>query len=401
MLRTLGAIGLVLLVWATARAADSMPWNPDDLAKIKGMSLAGLAPLKPDPSNRFGDDPAAAALGKALFFDPRFSANGAVSCSSCHVPATQFQDGLPLGQGVGTAARRTMPIAGSAYLQFLFWDGRKDSQWSQALGPVENPVEHGSDRAMVVRLVAANYRAEYEPVFGALPDPENLPMHAAPVGSAEAMAAWQALTIEEQRSINLVFANFGKAIAAFERTITFPRTRFDDYADAVVAKNDALANEILTEQERAGLRLFLGQSCVTCHGGPMLNDGLFHNIGLPEQDPATDGGRSASVLVVQQDPFNCAGEFSDADPAKCLKLKLLHADDPKLVGAFRSPSLRGVAQRPPYMHDGKFATLHDVLVHYNNAPKAVFGQSEIAVLRMTEQQLIDLEAFLKTLNVRE
>jgi cytochrome c peroxidase len=106
-------------------------------------------------------------------------------------------------------------------------------------------------------------------------------------------------------------------------------------------------------------------------------------------------------LVVQQDPFNCSGEFSDADPKRCLALKMLHADDVKLIGSFRSTSLRGVAQRPPYMHNGQFATLHDVIVHYNLAPKATFGLSEVSVLRMTEQQMIDLEAFLKTLNVRE
>lgn len=402
MLRALGAIGLAVLIPVLASAADSVPvWNADELSRIKGMSLAGLAPLKPDPSNRVSDDPSAAALGKALFFDPSFSANGAVSCSSCHLPDSQFQDGLPLGQGVGIASRRTMPIAGTAYHPFLFWDGRKDSQWSQALGPMENPVEHGSDRAMVVRLTVANYLAEYESVFGALPELGSVPMHAAPVGSPEAVAAWQALTVEQQRNINRVFANFGKAIAAFERTIPPPWTRFDDYAEAVASKDGASVNEILTEQERNGLRLFLGQNCATCHGGPLFTDEDFHNIGLPGQTHEADSGRSTSVAVVKEDPFNCAGEFSDADPKKCLRLKILRADEPKFVGGFRSPSLRGVAQRPPYMHDGQFATLHDVLVHYNKAPTATFGRSEALVLRLTDQQLDDLEAFLKTLNVRD
>jgi cytochrome c peroxidase len=402
MLRALGAIGLVLLVNVAARAADATSfWNADEIARLKGMSLSLLAPLRPDASNRFGDDPQAAALGKALFSDPRFSANGAVSCASCHLPDQQFQDGLPVGHGVADGTRRTMPIAGTAYLPFLFWDGRKDSQWSQALGPVENPVEHGSDRAMVTQLIVANYRAEFEAVFGLLPDLGGLPPHAAPEGAVEAVAAWRALSADRQRDINRVFANFGKAIAAFERTIGPPRTRFDDFADAMAAADEARANTILSEQERNGLKLYLAQNCATCHGGPLLNDGEFHNIGLPGQDPVDDSGRSTAVAVVKADPFNCAGEFSDADPAKCLRLKILRADDPKFVGGFRSPSLRGVAQRAPYMHDGQFVTLHDVLVHYNNAPKASFGQSEALALRMTDGQLADLEAFLRTLNAAE
>lgn len=402
MLPRFGIAMALAMVAGVAIAADATPfWNSDELSRIKGMSLSVQPPLRPDPSNKFADDPAAAALGKALFSDPRFSANGEVSCSSCHMSDRQFQDGLRVGHGVADGTRRTMPIAGTAYLPFLFWDGRKDSQWSQALGPVENPVEHGADRTMVAQLVAANYGAEYEAVFGALPDLGNLPPHAMPEGSAEAAAAWQALAPDRQRDINRVFSNFGKAIAAFERTIGPPRTRFDDYADALAAGGEAAGVAILTEAERNGLKLYLVQNCATCHGGPLLNDGEFHNIGLPAMTAENDMGRTASVSVVQQDPFNCAGEFSDADPKKCLRLKMLHAEDAKLVGAFRSPSLRGVAQRPPYMHDGQFATLHDVLVHYNKAPQAVFGKSEALALKMTDQQLDDLEAFLKALNVVE
>src|SRR5690606_15553813 len=106
------------------------------------LSIKSLPPLPPDPSNRYGDDPRAAALGHQLFFDTRLSANGKVSCATCHDPGRDFQDGLPLAVGVGTNTRRTMPIAGTAYSPWMFWDGRKDSQWSQALGPLESPVEH-------------------------------------------------------------------------------------------------------------------------------------------------------------------------------------------------------------------------------------------------------------------
>ena len=102
------------------------------------MSLAELEPLPRDPTNRVADDPRAADLGRRLFFDTRLSSNGRVACSTCHQPDRGFQDGTALATGVGITARRTMPIAGMARSPFLFWDGRKDSLWAQALGPLES-----------------------------------------------------------------------------------------------------------------------------------------------------------------------------------------------------------------------------------------------------------------------
>jgi len=110
------------------------------------MSLDRLGPMPHDPGNRWADNPAAAALGQRLFFDGRLSGNGRVSCATCHDRENDFQDSMPLAKGMGTTNRRTMPIAGAPYSPFLFWDGRKDSLWAQALGPLESAVEHGGDR---------------------------------------------------------------------------------------------------------------------------------------------------------------------------------------------------------------------------------------------------------------
>ena len=99
-----------------------------------------------DPSNRVSRNASAVDLGKRLFFDTRLSSTSKVSCATCHLPEREFQDGTPLASGVGTTNRRTMPIIAAAYSPFLFWDGRKDSLWSQALGPLESPVEHGGTR---------------------------------------------------------------------------------------------------------------------------------------------------------------------------------------------------------------------------------------------------------------
>lgn len=403
MRRLLVATTAFLVAGAAVIAAGAVlfspEWSGDEVKRIQSLSLASLPPLRPDPSNRVSDDPAAAALGKALFSDPRLSANGAVSCATCHKPDRQFQDDLPVGHGMAVGTRRTMPIAGTAYFPFLFWDGRKDSQWSQALGPLENPAEHGADRTMVVRLVAAAYRPQYEAIFGPLPDLAGLPQHGMPAGPAAAIVAWNGIPTARQMDINLAYANIGKAMAAFERTIGPQPTRFDAYAAALAAGKQQDATAILTERERAGLKLFIGQgNCVTCHNGPLLTDNAFHNLALPKTSPAADAGRSASVLAVKADPFNCLGPFSDAKPQACTELKFMETSSPNLAGAFRSPSLRGVALRPPYMHAGQFATLHDVLAHYNQAPAAAFGHTELKPLTLSDRQLADLEAFLKTLD---
>jgi cytochrome c peroxidase len=397
---TLGVVVALFLVTGTA-ATDQSLWSAAQLLGIKTLSISNLPALPRVPSNAVADDPRAAALGKALFFETRFSANGTVSCSSCHMPDRQFQDDLRVGHGIAEGARRTMPLAGTAFHPFLFWDGRKDSLWSQALGPLENPVEHGADRAMVVGLITANYRAEYEALFGEVPDLSNLPAHAAPSGTPEAVAAWSKLTSDQRRSINRVFANLGKAIEAFERTIPVPHTRFDDFAAALAAKDVATSNDILTKAEQNGLRLFLGKGgCMACHRGPQFTDMKFHNVPLLDTSATTDFGRSAAAHILKDDPFNCLGEFSDAKlPYQCQPLRTMEIDLPEQIGAFKSPSLRGVAQRPPYMHNGKFATLHDVLVHYNNPPQAVLGKSELRARGLTPQELMELEAFLLTLNV--
>src|SRR6266511_643951 len=107
-----------------------------------------------------------------------------VAHATCHVPDKNLVDNLPLARGVGTTSRTTMPIAGTQYGQWLFWDGRKDSQWAQALGPMESPVEHGGSCGQYARLIAAYYREPYEALFGQLPPLQNVPERAGPVEDA-------------------------------------------------------------------------------------------------------------------------------------------------------------------------------------------------------------------------
>lgn len=395
-------IGALVCISAAlgARALLTGPaWSPEELARIQSLSLASLRPLPPDPSNRVADDPAAAALGRALFFDTRLSANGQIACATCHKPDRQFQDDRPVGHGMADGARRTMPIAGSAYAPFLFWDGRKDSQWAQALGPIENPAEHGADRLMAVRLAASAYRSQYEKIFGAMPDLAGLPEHAMPGGTKGMDTAWNGMPQQRQHEVNLVYANIGKSIAAYERTIALAPTRFDRYAAALTSRNPSRAGEILSPDEQAGLRLFVGKAnCVTCHNGPLFTDDTFHNIGLPGLDPARDAGRLTALDLVKNDPFNCVGPYSDAEPASCKELRFITPPTPFLAGAFRSPTLRGVAERAPFMHAGQFTSITAVLAHYNAAPTSSLGKSELKPLNLSQKELSQLEAFLRALD---
>ncbi|KGJ03174.1 cytochrome c peroxidase [Paracoccus halophilus] len=371
-------------------------WSGQERATIASLSLSRLPAPPPDPSNRFAGDPRAAELGEAIFFDPRFSAFGDISCASCHLPEGQFQDGARPGEGVGRTVRRTMPLAGVAHFPWLFWDGRADSLWAQALGPLENPDEMAGSRLAFARLIASDYAESYRALFGPLPDLSGLPPDASPIGAPATVAAWQAIPEARRDAINRVAANIGKALAAWQHGLTPPRSRFDDYADAIAA--GGRGRGILTRAEIAGLRLFIGKgNCTQCHNGPLLSNGSFHNTGVPEAAGLPrDLGRYDGLAVVKADPFNCLGPYSDAAPQECTELRFM-AEGEALLGAFKPPSLRGVATRPPYMHGGQFATLAEALNHYNRAPWAVIGVSELSPLNLSARDRANLAAFLGTL----
>jgi cytochrome c peroxidase len=337
-------------------------WSSEEIAVLRSLWIESLPPVPEDPSNRYADDTAAAGFGKELFFDTRLSATGRVSCGTCHMPDRGFQDDLPRGRGVAEGGRRTMPIVGTAYNPWLFWDGRKDGQWAQALGPLENPVEHGGDRTMYVRLLARYYRADYERIFGALPDTTGLPLNAGPGGSEPVRAAWQAMSAADREAVTRAFVNIGKAIAAHERRLRFAPSRFDRYVERILAGHAGGASSDLSADETAGLRLFIGKgNCVTCHNGALFTDNSFHNTGVPAVPGlAADDGRATGARQVIADEFNRRSRYSD-DTTGDEELRFLRLDDHQMVRAYKPPTLRGVADRAPYMHAGQFATLGDVL----------------------------------------
>ncbi|WP_331373158.1 cytochrome-c peroxidase [Sinorhizobium chiapasense] len=395
-----GIIALVVLAGFSYKGGIyvSQYWSEEQKSLIASLSLDALPALPVDPSNRVADDPKAAELGEALFNDRRLSANGKVACATCHLPDRQFQDDTPFGHGVGQTNRRTMPISGTAHAPFLFWDGRKDSQWAQALGPLESAVEHGSDRTALARQVVTHYRRDYEQLFGPLPELTSLPDHASPEGNPAAKSAWSKMTEGEREAVNRVFANIGKAIAAFERTVEPRETRFDRYARSLQA--GTAPNNGLSETEIAGLALFIGKgNCINCHNGPLLTDNHFHNTGVPAVEGLPeDTGRTLGALQVKNDPFNCRGRYSDAEPSDCTELNFMVSEGEALVRAYKPPSLRNVALRPPYMHAGQFRSLDEVVRHYNEAPPAPAGHSELEPLKLSDSEVQALQAFLASLN---
>lgn len=399
------AAALVYTGWQQIPAPLPSQWNSVDASLLQSMSLQMLGAAPADPGNRLADDPTAAEIGRQLFFDSRLSADGTVACASCHQPQRWFTDGLRLGTATAEGDRHTMGLQGVAFSPWHYWDGRKDSLWAQALEPLENPLEHNTNRTDLVRLVAslAEYRgavAEWlgeEPDFGSL---ERFPPGASPLGDTEARVAWQGMAVNDRESVNAVFSLIGKALAAFERQLLPAPGPFDRYVASLEASDNRLLTGIgLSRSQVAGLRLFLGKAqCINCHNGPLFSNHDFHNTGLlsaPGQLPGL--GRSAGLDQAMGDEFNCLGRYSDAEPAECVELRFARTGDDNL-GAMKTPGLRDVERTAPYMHAGQLASLAEVIRHYDLAPDAMLGHNEAEPLRLRAVERRQLEHFLRALN---
>jgi cytochrome c peroxidase len=226
-----------------------------------------------------------------------------------------------------------------------------------------------------------------------------IPRAAGPVPDPAARAAWNAMTDEQRVAVTQVYVNIGKAIAAYERRLQFGASRFDRYVDAL-NENGRPPENVLTRDEVAGLRLFVGKAnCTQCHNGPLFTNNEFHNTGVPAA-PAlkADHGRTNGAKSVLTDEFNCRSRWSDAKGKQCSELEFLISEGETLERAFKVPSLRNVAERAPYMHAGQFATLDEVTAHYNHAPAAPAGHTELKPLRLNARELEQLASFLRTLS---
>ncbi|MEZ5537085.1 MAG: cytochrome c peroxidase [Thiolinea sp.] len=391
---TVFGIGLFLL-----QSPGTAAWTPQELRTIRSLSLTNLPPAE-DKSNRYAHNEKAIALGTQLFFDKRLSRNGQVSCASCHQPDNYFSDGQTIAMGQDIGRRNTPSLHGIAYNDWFFWDGRKDSLWSQALAPLENPAEHDFSRTAVARLITGDphYYQAYTEIFGSveIPDQQTLAADAQPSGSIAQIQAWKALPEQQRKQVDRLFANTGKALAAYVTTLKPLQTRFDDYIEAL---NSEKSNNqsLLNEQELRGLRLFISDkaACINCHSGPLLTNQSFHNIGSGGKN---DSGRAAAISRVKLDRFNCLGEYSDAPPNQCQELKFMQTERHQTWGSFKTPSLRNVSNTAPYFHDGRYKALSEVLDHYTNAKTE---DTHLSVIKLNAQDKLDLIAFLTTLTANQ
>jgi len=364
-----------------------------------------------DESNAVADDPAAARLGQRLFFDARLSRNGEISCSTCHEPALAFTDGRPVSKGLGFAKRNSPTLLNSAYQRWFTWDGRADSAWAQALGPLEHRAEMGGDRTAIAHLVAGDpeLRPAFEELFGPLPDlsdPERFPRRAHPSPDAPEHPdhrAWLAMATEDRAAVDALFARVGKLLAAYQRRLLSRDAPFDRFV-AGLRDGDPEKLAALAPDAQRGFRLFAGRGrCRTCHFGPTFSDGEFHNTGVPPLGGGHHGdpGRYEGVPLLRANPFNAAGAHSDDPDGPRARATTGLLESPETWGQFKTPSLRNVALTPPYMHEGQLASLEDVLRFYSTLEGAQTGghhaESILAPFGLTDRDVADLVAFLESL----
>jgi cytochrome c peroxidase len=376
------------------------PWSARERELI--LSLSPVPPPPPSRGNPVADDPEAAVLGHRLFFDPRLSSTGRHACASCHDPTRAFADDKAVAEGKGRAHRNAPSILGAPHLTFLGWDGSSDSLWSQALLPLEDPREMGLARTDIARRVVHDHGPTYARVFGAAPDLDDLhrfPPLASPHAGHDA-EAWARMREEDRATVDEVFANVGRALEAYQRRLDPPETAFDRFVGAL-RQGDETGGGHLPPAARRGLRIFLGPGqCVQCHHGPLLTDGEFHNLGLPPMrvpDPAALG-RTAGLATLLEQPFRCGG--SRHPGGECAHLRYLDPKFEDFVGAFKTPSLRHVAQTGPYMHAGHFSSLAEVLAFYRTRPGSASLGHRALLLEQIPRTLpvAPLVAFLESLS---
>jgi cytochrome c peroxidase len=427
------------LLEASADANDPDPMlSPAQLVALQALSPAALPPPPPDVTNRFADEPAAAALGQKLFFDKSFSGplldtdndggpqslgkagqTGRVACAGCHLPASGFSDTrsfqLQISLGAGWGRRRAPSLLDVGQAKLVMWDGRRDALYDQVFGPLETVVEMNSSRLYVAEQIFSKYQAEYEAIFGAMPrlgDTARFPALSAAQTGCQPLnpsaptpacdgtfhgmpgdgAEFDGMAAADQDAVTRVVVNAGKAIGAYERLLTCGQAPFDAWMHG---------QGTVSRATQRGAALFVGAAgCVSCHSGPFLSDQQFHNVGLAPEvvqqnfTDSNDQGAAAGLAYALANPIDSHSSYSDGDDGR-----LPTAIAPAMTGAFRTPGLRCVSMRPTFMHTGQLQTLAQVVAFFDSggSPYGYLGTSEIHSLGLTPLQESDLVAFLLSL----
>lgn len=275
-------------------------------------------------------------LGRKLFFDPRLSGDGNMSCASCHSPLLGWSDGLPTGKGFKSQVlgRATPTVINTAYNSVQMWDGRKKSLEDQAMGPMEASVEMNTDMKKLFSFLNGN-------------------------------PGYQALFAKAYPGSPIDADTVSKAIASFERTVVSNDSPFDRWV--------AGDKRAMTRDQVEGFALFVDPkkgNCAACHSGPNFTDNSFHNLGLQSFGAAEpDMGRFAIRPL------------------------------PTMKGAFKTPTVREAANTAPYFHDGSAGTLEAVVEHYRRGGDVKANLSaEMKPLDLNPGEVKQIVAFMEALS---
>lgn len=385
--------GVTALAWPLMVIAQGNPLglNAEEIRLILRHG-PWPAPWTKDGSNRVSGNAEAIALGEQLFFEPRLSGTGTVSCATCHMPDKNWTDSRKLGTAIAEGDRNTPSLVNVRYHRWFGWDGASDNLWSQSVRPLLDPREMDASERHVAQFVRgdADFSCRYRNVFGYAPKTDD----------------------------EVLMIDLGKALAAFQETLVTTRAPFDDFRDAVM-RNDWKAAASYPASAMRGARIFMGKgNCSLCHFGPAFSNGEFHEIGVPilKKSGGIDWGRYQGIKMLRASRFNLLGAYSD-DKGKAAGQSTRFVDlAPQTFEQFKVPGLRNVALTAPYMHNGHLATLRDVVKHYSEINLTLLHQAHIYAgdvyaeavptdtvlqpLHLREPEISDLVAFLESLTER-
>ncbi len=334
------------------------------LVLVSGADGTGkftISPLPDKPAEPTDNPttPVKVKLGKLLYFDPRLSGDGSVSCATCHDPNQGWAKKRVMSPAYPESKhfRHSPTVLNVAYNTLMFWDGRVKTLEEQAEKPIASPFEMNMNYDLLEERLKAvpEYRRLFKKAFPGEKEP---------------------ITIK----------NIAKAIAAFERTIVCNDSPFDKYM-----RGDRGA---MDELQIKGMKLFVGKAgCVQCHNGPNFTDNKFHVTGVPkhrvEDEPLVVATRN---FVLRGAGFRNPEEI-DRDLGRYFLTK-----KEKDKGSFKTPTLRNVALTPPYMHNGVFKTLYEVVEFYDRGGGQVPNKDRaLKPLNLTEEEKEALVAFLEAL----
>jgi cytochrome c peroxidase len=397
-LKRLSICSLILLSPAVAEAFGGATLDGADIARIRELLRDEAADTT--ASNRYTGDPDAIDFGRKAFFSAELSRDRSLSCASCHDPQRNWTDGRALAL---RGTRNTPTLWNLRGALWMGWTGEADSLWAQVARVVESGAEFDLFRAAFLRRIAESTElaAAYETAFGALPH-ELTARAPACATVAECEPWWSAQSAATRQSIDVAFANAAKGIAAFVADIRAPDSKFFALADRMNADGPGAttAAVALTDSEMRGFRLFVGKAqCTFCHHGRSLSDGEFHNIRLRSLSAADSNDRYTGIVALRKSQFNLLSPHNDAP--QTVRHTRYVVPSYAFLNNFRTPSLVGVGRTAPYMHDGRFATLAEVIDYYSEfRGSAEAGHHETVILRplkLNDAEKADLIAFLQSL----